>query len=57
MEHDDMNVFCLGARVIGVELAVELVTVFLNASFTDEARHQRRLEKVLTIVRQALQHK
>ena len=52
-----MNVFCLGARVIGVELAVELVTVFLNASFTDEARHQRRLEKVLTIVRQALQHK
>jgi ribose 5-phosphate isomerase B len=49
VEHDDMNVLCLGARVIGVELAVELVIAFLNARFSKEERHHRRLKKVLAI--------
>ena len=55
VEHDDMNVLCLGARVIGLELATELVKAFLNASFTRETRHVRRLEKVQAIEQQALQ--
>lgn len=49
VEHDDMNVLCLGARVIGPELAVELVKNFLGAKFTGEERHVRRLNKVLKI--------
>ena len=49
VEHDDMNVLCLGARVIGIELARELVTTFLDARFSGEERHQRRLQKVLDI--------
>jgi ribose 5-phosphate isomerase B len=57
VEHDDMNVLCLGARVVGVELAVELVAAFLGARFVGEERHRRRLEKVLAIERQALQGK
>ena len=55
VEHDDMNVICLGARVIGVELAKELVTAFLKARFTGEERHRRRVEKVITIESRALQ--
>jgi ribose 5-phosphate isomerase B len=47
VEHDDMNVLCLGARVIGGELARELVRAFLGARFSGEERHRRRLEKVL----------
>ncbi|MFA9477862.1 ribose 5-phosphate isomerase B [Phycisphaerales bacterium AB-hyl4] len=46
VEHDDMNVICLGARVIGEALAVDLVTAFINAKFTGEDRHARRLEKI-----------
>ena len=46
VEHDDMNVLVLGARVIGRELALELVRAFLEARFTAEERHRRRLEKV-----------
>lgn len=49
VEHDDMNVLCLGARVTGLELAVELVTAFLKARFSAEERHLRRLKKVLSI--------
>jgi ribose 5-phosphate isomerase B len=49
VEHDDMNVLVLGARVIGSALALELVDRFLGASFSREARHQRRLEKVQAI--------
>ncbi|MDP2931588.1 MAG: RpiB/LacA/LacB family sugar-phosphate isomerase, partial [Chloroflexota bacterium] len=49
VEHDDMTVLCLGARVIGVELAVELAKAFLNARFSGEERHRRRLQKVLDI--------
>jgi ribose 5-phosphate isomerase B len=46
VEHDDMNVLVLGSRIIGIELARELVTAFLRARFSGEARHVRRLEKV-----------
>ena len=54
VEHDDMNVLCLGARVIGFELATELVAAFLQARFTGEERHRRRLNKVLDIEGRAL---
>ena len=54
VEHDDMNVLCIGARIVGEELVVELVTAFLNARFTNEERHLRRLGKVLEIERDAL---
>lgn len=54
VEHDDINVLCLGARVVGVELAKELVITFLTARFTEEDRHRRRLEKILAIERSAL---
>ncbi|MDP2606863.1 MAG: ribose 5-phosphate isomerase B [Deltaproteobacteria bacterium] len=46
VEHDDMNILVLGARVIGIELARELVDNFLGAKFTGEERHRRRLEKI-----------
>ena len=46
VEHDDMNVLVLGARVIGASLAEELVRVFLEARFTHEQRHERRLGKI-----------
>ena len=49
VEHDDMNVLCLGARVVGLELATELATAFLKARFSGEARHRRRLKKLLAI--------
>lgn len=49
VEHDDMNVLCLGARVIGGSLALDLATAFLAARFTGEERHRRRLDKVLSI--------
>lgn len=51
VEHDDMNVLCLGARVIGGSLALEIVAAFLGARFSGEPRHQRRLDKVLAIER------
>ena len=49
VEHDDMNVLCLGARVIGIALAQELTAAFLAAVFSGEERHQRRLNKILAI--------
>ena len=49
VEHDALNVLCLGARVIGPSLAEELVTRFLQASFSNEERHQNRINKVLAI--------
>jgi len=52
VEHDDMNVICLGARVIGEELAFELVTAFLEAKFSGEERHSRRLAKIISMERQ-----
>ena len=53
VEHDDMNVLCLGARVIGIELAAELVASFLKASFSGRESYQRRLSKILDIEREA----
>lgn len=49
VEHDDMNVLSLGARIIGPEIAVELVRAFLGAEFSGDERHVRRLKKVLAI--------
>ena len=46
VEHDDMNVLCLGSRIVGDALAIELVKAFVNANFSGEQRHVRRLEKV-----------
>jgi ribose 5-phosphate isomerase B len=47
VEHDDMNVLCLGSRIVGSEVARELVKAFITAKYTGEERHQRRLDKVL----------
>ena len=46
VEHDDMNVLCLGSEVVGAELAAELVRAFLGATFAAEERYVRRLNKV-----------
>jgi ribose 5-phosphate isomerase B len=46
VEHDNMNVMCLGARVIGPALVPELVASFLNAQFSSEERHRRRFDKI-----------
>jgi len=49
VEHDDMNVLCLGARVIGVEVARELTETFMAAEFSGEERHRRRLDKLFAV--------
>ena len=54
VEDDDMNVLCLGARVIGPSLAAEVMRAFLGATFSRAERHVRRLNKVLAIERDAL---
>ncbi|MCB0556655.1 MAG: RpiB/LacA/LacB family sugar-phosphate isomerase [Phaeodactylibacter sp.] len=46
VEHDNMNLICLGGRVIGPELARELIFAFIKAHYTGEIRHQRRLKKL-----------
>src|SRR6266550_6201860 len=51
-EHDDCNVLCLGARVVGVELALDIMRAFVAARFTGEERHRRRLEKIVEIEKQ-----
>ena len=51
VEHDDMNVLCLGARVIGPAPALEIARAFLTARFTGEERHVRRLAKVAALER------
>lgn len=56
VEHDNINVLCLGARIVGIELAMELVRAFVNAKFTGEERHMRRLDKVLAIEREEFTH-
>src|SRR6266851_8845948 len=48
-EHDDCNVLCLGARVVGEELELDIVRAFVAARFTGEERHRRRLEKIVAI--------
>jgi ribose 5-phosphate isomerase B len=54
VQHDDLNILCLGARIIGVELARELVDTFLKAQFDRKDRFVRRLQKVLAIEARAL---
>ncbi len=54
VEHDDMNVLCIGARVIGPELAMEIIRSFLSARYTPQPRHQRRVDKLLDLERRAL---
>jgi ribose 5-phosphate isomerase B len=54
VEHDDMNVLCLGARVIGIEVAREVTSTFVAARFSDEPRHQMRLDKLLDVERMYL---
>ena len=49
VEHDNVNVLCLGERVIGIELAREIVFAFLGAKFSNEPRHKRRVNKILAI--------
>lgn len=49
VEHDDMNILVMGARIIGPALAQELVSAFLDAKFTNEERHRRRLEKIYAL--------
>ena len=49
VEHDDMNVLAIGARIIGSSLAHDIVEAFVGAAFTGEERHARRLEKVKAI--------
>jgi RpiB/LacA/LacB family sugar-phosphate isomerase len=51
VEHDDMNVLCLGSRVIDSELAQELVKAFIDARLLDEERYRRRLAKVVEMER------
>ena len=52
VEHDDVNVLCLGARVVGPALAAEIITAFLQAHFSGEERHVRRLGKINAIERE-----
>jgi ribose 5-phosphate isomerase B len=53
VEHDDMNVLCLGSEVIGAELAAELVRAFLHAEFDGGERYVRRLEQIEKLERTA----
>lgn len=49
VEHDNMNVLCLGQRIIGIELAYEIVDAFIHARFVDNERYVRRLDKIMAI--------
>lgn len=49
VEHDELNLICLGGRVIGPELAKEIIFAFLHARYSGEGRHQRRLDKLARI--------
>ena len=51
VEHDDMNVLCIGGRIIGSELAFEIIEAFLHAKYVPEPRHAERLAKVFEIER------
>ncbi len=52
VEHDDMNMICLGGRIIGYALAWEIIQTFLGARFTGEERHKRRLTKIEALERE-----
>jgi ribose 5-phosphate isomerase B len=51
VEHDNMNILCLGGRVIGIELAKELISAFLRAKYTDEEKYARRIDKIAELER------
>ena len=51
VEHDDINILVVGARIVGVELAKEITRTYLGAEFSKEERHRRRLDKVMDIER------
>ncbi len=51
VEHDDANVLCIGSRVVGESLAMEIVRAFVRAKFSNEERHLRRVGKILDIER------
>jgi ribose 5-phosphate isomerase B len=53
VEHDDLNILCLGARVVGPALAADLVRSFLAAEFSGAERHVRRLQKIENLEREA----
>lgn len=53
VEHDNMNLVCLGSRIIGEELALEVANAFVNATFSGEERYRRRLTKVEQLERRA----
>jgi len=55
VNHDDMNVLCLGARVVGPDLAKELIRAFLSAEFSTEERHRRRVAKIHAIEAETLE--
>ena len=57
VEHDDMNVLVLGARIIGIALAQDLVKIFLEAEFSEDARFKRRLAKVINLENKYLLNK
>lgn len=56
VEHDDMNVLCIGARVIGPEVAFEIVRAFLKARYAPQPRHAARLVKIVDIERRVLEN-
>jgi ribose 5-phosphate isomerase B len=56
VEDDDMNVFCLGGKVIGSALAWELIETFLSARFSGAPRHQRRVDKVKALEMHEIAH-
>jgi RpiB/LacA/LacB family sugar-phosphate isomerase len=49
VEHDHMNILCIGGRTVGLAVAVDLVDAFLSAAFSQEERHLRRLAKVAAL--------
>lgn len=49
VQHDDMNVLCLGGRIVGIALAAELVDAFISGVYSNDERHNRRLKKVLDL--------
>ncbi len=54
-QHNDANILCMGGRIVGAELAMEIVSAFLNASFTSEERHVRRVHKVKALEKRHLE--
>lgn len=54
VEHDDMNILCIGARVIGPELAMEVIRSFLTAQYAPQPRHRKRVDKILEMERKAM---